>query len=91
VRRAGLATTDWFFGVRATGGISAEVILALLHHAPEGTGELMVHPGLADASPDRPSRLNQSRPRELEALLDGRVRRTAEELGWTWATYKDLP
>jgi hopanoid biosynthesis associated protein HpnK len=91
VRQAGLATTDWFFGVRATGSISADVILKLLRHAPEGTGELMVHPGLADSSPQRPGRLNESRPRELEALLDVRVRRAAEELGWTWATYEDLP
>jgi chitin disaccharide deacetylase len=90
VRRAGLVTADWFFGVRVTGGVSAEVVLHLLRHAPDGTGELMVHPGLADASPGRPSRLNASRPRELAALCDPRVRRLAEETGWTWASYKDL-
>jgi len=90
IRRSGLATTDWLFGVWATGGISADLVVHLLRHAPEGTGELMVHPGLADASPPRASRLDASRPRELEALCDGRVRRAAAELGWTWATYKDL-
>ena len=90
VREAGLRTTDWFFGVRATGAISADLVVHLLRHAPDGTGELMVHPGLADPSPPRQSRLGESRPRELAALCDERVRRAAEEYGWTWTTYKDL-
>jgi hopanoid biosynthesis associated protein HpnK len=90
VREAGLATTDWFFGIRATGGVSADLILHLLRHAPSGTGELMLHPGLADASPARRSRLNESRPLELAAACDPRVRREAETLGWTWVSYKDL-
>jgi chitin disaccharide deacetylase len=90
VREAGLATTDWLFGVRATGGVSAELILHLLRHAPQGPGELMVHPGLADAQPARPSRLNLSRPEELAALYDPRVALEAQTLGWKLITYKDL-
>ena len=89
-RRAGLATTDWFFGVRATGGISAELLEQVLRGAPEGTGEIMVHPGLPEEHLPRPTRLAASRPRELEALCDPRVRRAGDEAGWTWATYKDL-
>ena len=90
VREAGLATTDWFFGVRATGAISAPLLEHMLRTAPEGTGELMVHPGLAKETGNRPTRLSDSRPRELEALCDPRVRRAADAAGWTWATYKDL-
>jgi len=90
VRQAGLATTDWFFGIRATGGVSADLIERLLRQAPEGTGELMVHPGLAEEKAERPTRLAASRPQELAAVCDARVRRAAEELGWTWADYKDL-
>jgi hopanoid biosynthesis associated protein HpnK len=90
VRGAGMATTDWFFGVRATGGISAELLVEVLRRAPEGTGEIMVHPGLAEEKPARRTRLDDSRPRELAALCDPRVRAAAEESGWTWATYKDL-
>ncbi|MBE3070407.1 MAG: ChbG/HpnK family deacetylase [Planctomycetes bacterium] len=90
VREAGLATTDWFFGVRATGGISAPLLEHVLRQAPEGTGELMVHPGLAEDTGDRPTRLADSRPRELEALCDPRVRQAAAAAGCTWATYKDL-
>jgi predicted glycoside hydrolase/deacetylase ChbG (UPF0249 family) len=90
VREAGLATTDWFFGVRATGGISADLLIHLLRHAPQGTGELMVHPGLAGPDDERHGRLKESRPLELAALCDPRVRRTAEELGWVFATYRDI-
>jgi hopanoid biosynthesis associated protein HpnK len=89
-RGMGLATTDWFFGVRATGGISAEVLRQVLRLAPEGAGEIMVHPGLVDPDSRRPGRLRESRPRELAALCDPGVRAAAEECGWTWATYKDL-
>ena len=90
VRRAGLATTDWFFGVRATGGVSAWLFLYLLQYAPDGTGELMVHPGLRDADDRRPTRLAESRPNELAAVCDPQVRAAAEAHGWTWATYGDL-
>lgn len=90
VRGAGLATTDWFFGTRATGGVSAWLLLYLLEYAPEGTGEVMVHPGLGGETSQRPTRLVESRPKELEAICDRQVRAAAEARGWTWATYKDL-
>ena len=90
VCEAGLATTDWFFGVRATGGISPDVMLELLRRAPEGTGELMVHPGLAEAEAGRQTRLARSRPLELAALCEKRVREATRELGWTLINFKDL-
>ena len=90
VRREGLATADWFFGVRATGGISAALIECLLREAPDATGELMVHPGLAEAAGAPPSRLTTSRPRELEALCDEHVRQTVYALGWSLATYAEV-
>jgi predicted glycoside hydrolase/deacetylase ChbG (UPF0249 family) len=96
VRQAGLATSDWFYGVRATGGVSADLLGHLLRHAPQGTGELMIHPGLPESEAAgqgevaRPTRLAASRPLELAAACEARVRRAAAELGWTWANYKDL-
>jgi hopanoid biosynthesis associated protein HpnK len=90
VRRAGLATADWFFGVRATGGVSAEMVEALLERAPAGAGELMVHPGLAGDATGRPTRLGESRPLELAALCERRVRAAAQHQGWTLSTYKEL-
>jgi hopanoid biosynthesis associated protein HpnK len=90
VRREGLATTDWFFGVRATGGLSADLLKRLLGTAPDGTGELMVHPGLAEAAGGPPSRLTKSRPRELKILCDPRLRRAALALGWGLTTFAEV-
>lgn len=90
VRDAGLVTTDWFFGVEATGAISAPLLQHLLGFAPEGTGEVMVHPGLAADGREPPTRLRVSRARDLEALCDPKVRLAAEAHNWTWATYEDL-
>jgi predicted glycoside hydrolase/deacetylase ChbG (UPF0249 family) len=90
VARAGLATTDWFFGVRATGGVSAPLIQHLLQHGPDGTGELMVHPGLLDSNPGRSTRLNQSRPRELEAVMEPTLPAAAQTSGWKLVTFEEL-
>jgi len=90
VRDAGLLTTDWFFGVRATGGISAGLLEHVMRIAPEGTGEIMVHPGLAEEGDGRRGRLDEARPAELQALCDPGVRRAAEREGWGWVSYKEL-
>jgi hopanoid biosynthesis associated protein HpnK len=89
-RAAGLATTDWFFGIRATGAMTAGVLGRALAAAPQGTGEIMVHPGLAEAPDGRPTRLGASRPKELAALGDGRLRAAAAAGGVTWISYKEL-
>ena len=86
-RAAGIVTTDWFFGIRATGAVTAEMLERVLAAAPEGTGEIMVHPGLAEAPGGRPTRLGASRPKELAAIVDGRVRAAG---GVTWITFKEL-
>ena len=90
IRRAGLATTDWFAGVRLTGGLTAGFLCCLLEQAPEGTLELMAHPGLAEPGPARPTRLGESRPRELAALCDPQVREAAQRLHWDLVTYRDI-
>lgn len=89
VREAGLCTTDWFFGVRATGGMSAALLEHLLRIAPGGLGEIMVHPGLKDEAIGWPTRLAETRPAELEALCDPRVRQAVEREGWELVSYKE--
>jgi len=90
VREAGFLTTDWFFGVRATGGMSAAVLERLLRVAPEGLGEIMVHPGLKEETSPWPTRLTEARPAELEALCDPRLRRAVEREGWELISYREL-
>ena len=70
VRKYGMATTDGALGVLATGNLDGEAIRALLRAMPEGTWELVCHPGYLDpALRGAGTRLLESREQEREALL----------------------
>jgi hopanoid biosynthesis associated protein HpnK len=69
VAKAGLATTDGALGVLATGTLNAAAVTSLLAHLPEGTWELVTHPGVNDADlAQAHTRLLASREIEREAL-----------------------
>ncbi len=70
VRDAGLKTTDGAVGVLATGTLDMETLQRLLPAMPEGTWELVCHPGYCDASLGAArTRLKESRAVEHAALL----------------------
>ena len=69
VAEAGFTTTDGALGVLATGTLDAATVLSLLMHAPEGTWELVTHPGYIDEDLALVrTRLRQSRETERVAL-----------------------
>lgn len=69
VKSSGLSTTDGAIGVLATGTLDASTIAALLAAMPNGTWELVTHPGYADAALKKAgTRLIDSRAVELSAL-----------------------
>lgn len=69
VAKAGLATTDGALGVLATGTLDAATVAFLLAHLPEGTWELVTHPGVNDADlAQAHTRLLASREIERKAL-----------------------
>jgi chitin disaccharide deacetylase len=71
VRKAGLATTDGAIGVLATGILEAKTLRRLLSVMPEGTWELVCHPGYMDAELEGVrTRLRESRVIEHAAILD---------------------
>ena len=43
--RAGISTADYFCGIAQTGEMTKEGVARLLRNLPEGTTELMCHPG----------------------------------------------
>ena len=72
-RRAGLATDDHCFGLRWTGAMTADRLLALAPHLPSGSSEIYLHPATHhDALLARlmPAYRHAD---ELAALLDPRV------------------
>jgi predicted glycoside hydrolase/deacetylase ChbG (UPF0249 family) len=70
IASAGLLTTDGAIGVLATGTLDAATIRDLLAAMPDGTWELVTHPGYNDAAlQQQHTRLLASREVEREALL----------------------
>jgi predicted glycoside hydrolase/deacetylase ChbG (UPF0249 family) len=70
VRQAGLATTDGAIGVLATGTLNTQSLTQLAAAIPDGTWELVCHPGYNDAALARiKTRLRESRTIEHSTLL----------------------
>jgi predicted glycoside hydrolase/deacetylase ChbG (UPF0249 family) len=81
-RRAGITSTDYFCGIAQTGVLTREGVERLLDTLPDGTTELMCHPGYADEELQRSrTRLQGSRQTELEILTDTSVRKIVATRG----------
>ncbi len=78
---AGGCTTDWFFGLSATGNMSIQTWHSLLHHLPPGIGEVMVHPGNPVGLTRQDTRLLVERSLEQDALVDAAVKAHCTTLG----------
>jgi hopanoid biosynthesis associated protein HpnK len=80
--RAGIATADYFCGIAQTGELTREGVMQFLKSLPEGTTELMCHPGYADEALQKTvTRLQDSRRRELEILTDTEIRNLVASQG----------
>jgi chitin disaccharide deacetylase len=67
----GLSTADGSIGLLATGVLDDSVLRSLLRAMPEGTWELVCHPGYTDSALEQArTRLRASRETERSALLD---------------------
>ncbi len=80
--RAGISTADYFCGIAQTGELTREGVEQLVKILPDGTTELMCHPGYVDAALRKtPTRLRDSRQSELEILTDTGIRNLVASLG----------
>jgi predicted glycoside hydrolase/deacetylase ChbG (UPF0249 family) len=80
--RAGISTADYFCGIAQTGELTLDGMMQFLKSLPEGTTELMVHPGYTDqALRKTDTRLQESRQSELEILTDTGVRNLVASQG----------
>ena len=70
VAQEGFTTTDGAIGVLATGTLDSKTVSSLLRNMPEGTWELVMHPGYNDTDLARVrTRLRASREIERQILL----------------------
>jgi predicted glycoside hydrolase/deacetylase ChbG (UPF0249 family) len=80
--RAGISTAAYFCGIAQTGELTREGVEQFVKSLPDGTTELMCHPGYADAALKKtPTRLQDSRQTELQILTDTGIRNLVASLG----------
>ena len=86
---AGLATTDYFCGIAQTGVLTRDGVERLLESLPDGTTELMCHPGYLDEElRASPTRLQESRQTELQILTDPGIRKLVATQGIRLISYR---
>ena len=91
VADAGIITTDGTFGIVATGALDDELFAAIVGSLPEGTWELVCHPGYCDDElRSARTRLRQSREQELRVLTSAAARRVIEAAGVDLISYANL-
>jgi hopanoid biosynthesis associated protein HpnK len=91
LRQAGLHFPMHFYGTTQTGFLDQQELAALLRRIPEGTSELMCHPGSADRHMDpKLTRLRAERQRELEALTRPETLELVARLGIELIDYRGL-
>jgi predicted glycoside hydrolase/deacetylase ChbG (UPF0249 family) len=91
LKQHGCRTTDHFAGFQITGRFRTAELVDLLAILPEGSTELMVHPGrCGPALLGAPTRLKESREHELEALIAPEVRSAIRQHAIRLSTYAEL-
>jgi predicted glycoside hydrolase/deacetylase ChbG (UPF0249 family) len=90
VARAGLATTDGTVGIAFTGHLTERRLVDLLRRLPEGTWELVTHPGYSDPALATLSRLTTQREGELRYLVSCQARKAIKAAGVKLISYADL-
>jgi predicted glycoside hydrolase/deacetylase ChbG (UPF0249 family) len=91
IRKHGCRTTDHFAGFQITGRWRTRELIELIAMIPEGSTELMCHPGRCGATlRSAPTRLKQSREEELQALIAPEVKKAIIRAGIELVSYRQL-
>jgi predicted glycoside hydrolase/deacetylase ChbG (UPF0249 family) len=91
VEAHGLRTTDGSVGIIDTGTLDLKSFLVILDHLPQGTWELVCHPGYNDAELDQVrTRLRQSRETELAVLASPDAKTALQKRGIELISYHEL-
>jgi hopanoid biosynthesis associated protein HpnK len=91
VAEAGMLTTDGTVGIVATGVMDHYLFENIVDSLPEGTWELVCHPGYNDADlANIRTRLRESRAEELRVLTSPEAREIVARSGVQLISYRDL-
>lgn len=90
MRAHGIKTAGAFFGIRQTGFWTAAWLKDLIGRLPEGTSELMCHPGYRDQTLPVKTRLVGSRLTEIELLTSPEIISFVRGLGIKLINYSEV-
>ncbi len=91
VREAGISTTDGTLAIVATGSLDERLLRLMVEHLPEGTWELVCHPGYNDGDLQGVrTRLRESRERELRLLTAASTRKLLAANGIEIVSFREL-
>lgn len=91
VARAGMVTCNGTVGLVTTGFLDQTLLRRMIESLPEGTWELVCHPGYNDADLTKvKTRLRESRGQELQILTSPETRDSLASRGIQLISYRDL-
>ncbi|MCP2520251.1 ChbG/HpnK family deacetylase [Candidatus Aminicenantes bacterium AC-708-M15] len=96
ILKAGILIPDRFYGICGSGRMNSKNLIKILTSIPDGVTEIMVHPGIIDNDYIKIEQeygsyyLKEERERELEALIDLKVKEIIEEENIQLINYRDL-
>ena len=90
LRRAGLSSNNYLFGLFDTGRMGAQRVMKMLACMPDGVSELYFHPAVAGLDGDRPLPDSAACAMELETLLDADVRKCIQSLQIRTVSFTDV-
>lgn len=90
LRRAGVVSNDYVFGLHDTGRMTRERVVSFLARLPEGVSELYFHPATGDGTGKRPLSDPAACAAELDALLSVDVRNALAAHGVRTLSFSEL-
>ena len=91
VKDAGMISPEGIFGVVATGRLDTSLFRYMIEHIPQGTWELVCHPGYDDAQlRSLSTRLRESRQKELQMLTSPEIPALLAKNDIQLLSYRDL-
>jgi chitin disaccharide deacetylase len=91
LKKEGMVSTDGTVGIAVTGLLDQQRLLRILEALPDGTWELVCHPGYSDADLQAAgTRLTKSREIELSALTSAETKKAVADRDIKLISYADL-
>ena len=91
LKEEGMVSTDGTVGIAVTGMLDQQKLLRILEALPDGTWELVCHPGYSDSDLQAAgTRLTKSREIELSALTSAETKKALAQRQIELISYADL-